>query len=32
VFQGGLHEYLTAVLDDIGELGSRVQRAYLGAV
>jgi uncharacterized alpha-E superfamily protein len=32
VFQGGLHEYLTAVLDDIGELGGRVQRAYLGAV
>ena len=32
VFQGGLHEYLTAVLDDIAELGARVQRAYLGAV
>lgn len=32
VFQGGLHEYLTEVLADIGELGSRVQRAYLGAV
>jgi uncharacterized alpha-E superfamily protein len=32
VFQGGLHEYLTEVLTDIGELGSRVQRAYLGAV
>ena len=32
VFQGGLHEYLTAVLEDIDELGSRIQRAYLGAV
>jgi uncharacterized alpha-E superfamily protein len=32
VFQSGLHEYLTEVLADIGELGSRVQRAYLGAV
>jgi uncharacterized alpha-E superfamily protein len=32
VFQGGLHEYLTAVLADIDELGSRVQRAYLGSV
>ena len=32
VFQGGLHEFLTAVLADIGELGSRIQRAYLGAV
>ncbi|MBV8030063.1 MAG: alpha-E domain-containing protein [Betaproteobacteria bacterium] len=32
VFQDGLHEYLSAVLDDIGELGSRIQRAYLGAV
>jgi uncharacterized alpha-E superfamily protein len=32
VFQGGLHEYLTEVLADIGELGSRVQSAYLGAV
>ena len=32
VFQGGLHEYLTAVLADIDELGNRVQRAYLGSV
>jgi uncharacterized alpha-E superfamily protein len=31
MFQGGLHEYLTDVLEDIGELGSRIQRAYLGA-
>ncbi|MBV9190220.1 MAG: alpha-E domain-containing protein [Betaproteobacteria bacterium] len=32
VFQGGLHEYLTEVLADIGKLGSRVERAYLGVV
>ena len=32
VFHGGLHEYLTAVLGDIGELGSRIERAYLGVV
>jgi uncharacterized alpha-E superfamily protein len=32
VFQGGLHEYLDGVLADINELGSRIQRAYLGAV
>src|SRR3979409_1966275 len=32
VFQGGLHEYLADVLADIGELGNRIQRAYLGAV
>jgi uncharacterized alpha-E superfamily protein len=32
VFQGGLHEFLAAVLSDIGELGSRIQRAYLGEV
>jgi uncharacterized alpha-E superfamily protein len=32
VFQGGLHEYLADVLVDIGELGDRIQRAYLGAV
>ncbi len=32
VFQGGLHEYLAGVLADISELGSRIQRAYLGAV
>jgi uncharacterized alpha-E superfamily protein len=32
VFQGGLHEYLATCLADIQELGSRIQRAYLGAV
>jgi uncharacterized alpha-E superfamily protein len=32
VFQNGLHEFLTSCLEDIGELGSRVQRAYLGMV
>lgn len=32
VFLGGLHEYLTDILADISELGSRIQRAYLGAV
>jgi len=32
IFQGGLHEFLTECLKDIGELGSRIQRAYLGAV
>jgi uncharacterized alpha-E superfamily protein len=32
VFQSGLHEYLAEVLADIGELGNRIQRAYLGAV
>ena len=32
VFQGGLHEYLDGVLADIGELGNRIQGAYLGAV
>jgi uncharacterized alpha-E superfamily protein len=32
IFQRGLHEYLTACLTDINELGSRIQRAYLGAV
>jgi len=32
IFQSGLHEYLTACLADIGELGSRIDRAYLGAV
>ena len=31
IFQGGLHEYLTDCLEDIDELGSRIQRAYLGA-
>ena len=32
IFQGGLHEYLEACLDDIGELGNRIQRAYLGTI
>ena len=32
IFQDGLHEYLTAALADIDELGSRIQRAYLGTV
>jgi uncharacterized alpha-E superfamily protein len=32
VFQSGLHEYLTEVLADIGELGGRIERAYLGVV
>ena len=31
IFQGGLHEYLTEVLEDINELGARIQTAYLGA-
>jgi uncharacterized alpha-E superfamily protein len=32
IFQGGLHEYLTVCLEDISELGSRIQRSYLGTV
>ena len=32
IFQGGLHEYLESALDDIGELGNRIQRSYLGTV
>jgi uncharacterized alpha-E superfamily protein len=32
IFQSGLHEYLTECLDATSELGSRIQRAYLGAV
>lgn len=32
IFQAGLHEYLTECLADIGELGQRLQRAYLGAL
>jgi len=31
IFQGGLHEYLIACLKDFAELGTRIQRAYLGA-
>ena len=30
IFRDGLHEYLTECLDDIGELGARIQRAFLG--
>jgi uncharacterized alpha-E superfamily protein len=32
IFRGGLHEYLTTFLEDIDELGQRIQRAYLGAL
>lgn len=32
IFSEGLHEYLTECLGNINELGSRIQRAYLGAV
>jgi uncharacterized alpha-E superfamily protein len=32
IFSDGLHEYLTQFLDDISELGQRIQRAYLGAL
>jgi uncharacterized alpha-E superfamily protein len=32
IFRGGLHEYLTEFLEDVGELGYRIQRAYLGAL
>ena len=32
IFRGGLHEYLTDFLEDVGELGYRIQRAYLGAL
>ena len=32
IFQSGLHEYLTDFLDDVHELGQRIQRAYLGAL
>lgn len=32
IFHDGLHEYLTDLLDDVQELGARIQRAYLGAV
>jgi uncharacterized alpha-E superfamily protein len=31
IFQHGLHEYLTRCLEDISELGNRIQRAYLGS-
>jgi len=32
IFRGGLHEYLTEFLEDVYELGQRIQRAYLGAL
>lgn len=32
IFRGGLHEYLTEFLEDIHELGQRIERAYLGAI
>lgn len=32
IFRGGLHEFLTSCLADMIELGSRIQRAYLGTV
>ena len=32
IFASGLHEYLTSCLQDIAQLGNRVQRAYLGAL
>ena len=32
IFRGGLHEYLTQFLEDINELGQRIERAYLGAL
>ena len=32
IFQAGLHEYLTACLTDMDELGHRIGRAYLGVV
>ena len=31
IFQDGLHEYLTLCIADMGELGTRIQRAYLGS-
>ena len=32
IFRDGLHEYLTAFLEDIHDLGQRIERAYLGAI
>jgi len=32
IFSSGLHEYLTQFLEDMSELGQRIQRAYLGAL
>ena len=31
IFQDGLHEYLVTCLEDFADLGTRMQRAYLGA-
>jgi uncharacterized alpha-E superfamily protein len=31
IFQSGLHEYLTQCIEDMLELGSRIQKAYLGS-
>ena len=31
IFRSGLHEYLTHCIEDIDELGNRIQRAYLGS-
>ena len=31
IFQDGLHEYLTECITDMSELGTRIQRAYLGS-
>ena len=31
IFNSGLHEYLEKCLEDFGDLGARIQRAYLGA-
>jgi uncharacterized alpha-E superfamily protein len=32
IFSNGLHEYLAGCLEDINELGNRIQRAYLGMI
>jgi len=32
IFRGGLHEYLTTFLEDVSDLGQRIERAYLGAI
>ena len=31
IFSSGLHEYLEKCIEDFGDLGARIQRAYLGA-
>jgi uncharacterized alpha-E superfamily protein len=30
IFHDGLHEYLTQCIADVHELGTRIQKAYLG--